>query len=83
MTSSPALSNDLCHLVDLALRAAEGAESLLGELASTLVFAVAEEFDYAALVGCKTVDTLLSAGDSCNVHRRCMMQTVSWWVLFG
>jgi hypothetical protein len=55
LTSPLALSNNIRHLVDLALRTAEGAESLLCELAGTLVFAVAEEFDDAALVGCEAV----------------------------
>lgn len=55
MAGSPALSNDLGHLVDLSLRTAESTESLLCELARALVLAVAEEFDDAALVGCEAV----------------------------
>ena len=52
MTSSPALSNDLGHLVDLSLRTAKCAEPLFRELTCALVLAVAEEFDDAAFVGC-------------------------------
>jgi len=48
------LSNDLGHVLDLRLGAAEGAEALLGQLAGALVLAVAEEFDDAALVGGET-----------------------------
>lgn len=55
MTGSPALSDDLCHLVDLALGTAESSESLLCELAGALVLAVSEEFDNAALVWCEAV----------------------------
>ena len=50
MTSSPALGDDLGHLVHLSLRTAESSESLLCELACALVLAVTEEFDDAALV---------------------------------
>ena len=50
MTGSPALGDDLGHLVDLSLRTAEGTESLLGQLSCTLVLGVTEEFDNAALV---------------------------------
>ena len=50
VTGSPALSDDLGHLVDLSLGAAEGAESLLGQLSRTLVLGVTEEFDDTALV---------------------------------
>jgi hypothetical protein len=42
VTGSPALSDDLGHLVNLALRTAEGSESLLCELTGALVLAVAE-----------------------------------------
>lgn len=49
-TSPPALCDHVGHLLDLGLGAAEGTEPLLRELARALVFAVAEEFDYAALV---------------------------------
>ena len=56
----PALSDDLGHLVNLSLRAAECAEPLLRELSRTLVLAVAEEFDDAALVWCEaTVGAML------------------------
>lgn len=59
MTGPPALGDDLGHLVNLALGAAEGSESLLCELAGTLVFAVAEEFDNAALVWGEAVGGML------------------------
>lgn len=44
------LGDDALELIDLGLGAAEGTETLLGQLAGTLVLAVAEEFDDAALV---------------------------------
>ena len=50
VTCSPALSDDLGHLVDLSLGTAEGSESLLRELTGALVLAVTEEFDDTALV---------------------------------
>jgi len=49
------LGDDLLHLLDLRLGAAESSEPLLGELASALVLAVAKEFDNAALVGSEAV----------------------------
>ena len=48
---SAGLGDDSLELVDLGLGTAEGAEPLLGQLAGTLVLAVAEEFNDAALVG--------------------------------
>lgn len=42
VTGSPALGDDLGHLVNLALGTTESSESLLCELAGTLVLAVAE-----------------------------------------
>lgn len=57
MTRSPALGDDLGHLVHLSLGTAKGAQPLLRELTGTLVLAVAEKFDDAALVGCKAVGT--------------------------
>lgn len=50
MACSPALRDDLGHLVNLSLRTAEGPKSLLGKLARTLVLAVTEKFDDTALV---------------------------------
>ena len=55
VTSSPALSDDLGHLVNLSLRTAESTESLLCELSGTLVLAVTEKFDDAALIWCEAV----------------------------
>lgn len=55
----PGLSNDLGHLVDLSLRTAEGAESLLRQLPRALVLGVAEQFDHAALVRGEAVPTTL------------------------
>lgn len=55
VANSPALSDDLGHLVDLSLRTAESTESLLCKLAGTLVLAVAEKFDDAALVWCEAI----------------------------
>ncbi len=55
MTRSPALRNDLGHLIDLSLRASESPEPLLRQLSRPLVLAVAQEFDDAALVGCEAV----------------------------
>lgn len=40
MSSSPALRDDLGHLVNLPLRTAQGPESLLCQLSRALVFAV-------------------------------------------
>ena len=51
----PALSDNLRHLIHLALCPPERPESLLRQLACTLVLAVAQEFDDSALVGCKAV----------------------------
>ena len=50
MTRSPALSNDLGHLIHLSLRTAERPQSLLRELPCALVLAVAEKFDNTTLV---------------------------------
>ena len=50
MAGPSGLCNYFGHLVDLSLRAAERAEPLLREFASTLVLGVAEQFDYAAFV---------------------------------
>lgn len=50
MTGSPAVGDDLGHLVHLSLRTAECAEPLLRELTGALVLAVAEKFDDTALV---------------------------------
>lgn len=60
LTGSLALSDDIGHLVNLALRTAESSESLLCKLASTLVLAVAEKFDNAALVWCEAVGAYVS-----------------------
>ena len=51
VTGPPRLGDDLGHLVHLSLGAAEGTEPLLRQLARTLVLAVPEQFDDAALVG--------------------------------
>ena len=50
VTRSPALRDDLGHLIHLSLRTAERPQSLLRELSRTLVLAVAEKFDDAAFV---------------------------------
>ena len=55
VTRPPALRNDLGHLVNLSLRAAERPESLLRQLSRALVLAVTEEFDDAALVWCEAI----------------------------
>jgi len=55
VTSPPALSDDLGHLVHLSLRTAERPEPPLRELSRALVLAVAEKFDDTALVWCKAV----------------------------
>lgn len=52
------VGNDALELVDLLLGTAEGTESLLGELAGTLVTGVAEQLNDTALVGGK-------AGEEC------------------
>lgn len=79
---TPALGNDLCHLVHLSLRAAKGTEPLLGELARALVFAVAEEFDHAAFVGGESVSgSVVSRGSFCL--RLCMCGRVGWEVVCG
>ena len=49
--SAAGVGDDALELIDLLLGAAEGSEPLLRELAGTLVLAVAEELDNAALVG--------------------------------
>jgi len=51
VTSPPGLGNDALELVHLLLGANKGAQLLLGELAGTLVLAVAEKFNNAALIG--------------------------------
>lgn len=57
VTSSTAgLSDDTLELIDLGLGTAEGTKALLGELTGTLVLAVAEEFDNAALVWGKATE---------------------------
>lgn len=72
MTGPPALGNDLGHLIDLSLRTAESTESLLRKLAGTLVLAVTEEFDDAALVWSKTIDGVVSVLFTRSfVARRC------------
>ena len=64
MTSSTSrLSNDLVHLLNLSLGAAESAEFLLSELAGTLLLRVTEEFDNAALVRSKTGDLVDNVAD--------------------
>ena len=53
MTRSPALRNNLGHLVYLSLRTSEGTKPLLRKLPRALVFAVAEKFDNSTFVWCK------------------------------
>lgn len=53
------LSDDALHVLNLSLATAEGTEPLLGELTSTLVLSVSQEFDDTALIGGKT-DNLTS-----------------------
>lgn len=67
MTRSPALSDDLGHLVDLSLGTAEGTESLLGQLSRTLVLAVTEKFDDTALVWGEAVEAVVLAGGHLSV----------------
>lgn len=74
MTSSPALSDDLGHLVNLSLRTAEGAESLLSQLAGALVLGVAEEFDDAALIWCEAEESV--SGFHLAVQTFCYMAGV-------
>ena len=62
MPRPPGLGNHLRHVVDLPLRAAVRAEAFLGQLAGPLVFAVAQEFDHAAFVGCETMFRCVSRG---------------------
>ena len=61
VTRSPALSNDLGHLVHLSLRTSECAESLLRQLPRALVLAVAKQFYDATLVWCEAIDKNESA----------------------
>lgn len=56
MTNSPAVGDDLGHLVNLSLSTAECAEPLLRELTGALVLAVAEKFDNAALIWGEAVE---------------------------
>lgn len=58
MGGTTGVGNDALELVDLLLGTAEGTESLLGELAGTLVTGVAEQLNDTALVGGK-------AGEEC------------------
>ena len=55
MTRPPGLRDHLRHIIDLPLRTSIRAKSLLRQFACTLVFAVAQEFDDAAFVGCEAV----------------------------
>lgn len=58
VTSSSGLSNNVLEILNLRLRTTESTEPLLRQLTGTLVLAVSEEFDHAALIWCKTVLTL-------------------------
>jgi len=50
---SPGFGDNTGEFVDLLLRAAKGTESLLRQLAGTLIFAVADQFDDPFLVRCQ------------------------------
>lgn len=56
MTSAAGLNDDALHLLNLSLGTAEGTESLLSDLAGTLVHGVTEQLNDAALVGGEAVD---------------------------
>jgi len=58
VTRASALRNHTLQLVDLLLGTAKSTEPLLGQLARTLVLAVAEQFDNTLLVGGETSDLL-------------------------
>lgn len=64
VTGSPALGDNLGHLVDLSLGTAEGTESLLGQLSRTLVLGVTKEFDDAALVWGKAGEEVVLVCDN-------------------
>lgn len=54
VTGPAGLGDDALELIDLLLGTAEGTEPSLGQLAGSLVLAVAEQFNDSALVGGKT-----------------------------
>lgn len=55
VAGTASLGDDTLHLVDLALGTAERTQALLCQLAGTLILAVADKFDDAALVGSEAV----------------------------
>jgi len=69
VASPPRLGNDLGHLIHLSLRTSKRTKSLLRQLARTLVLAVPQQFDDAALVGCKTGDFADDVADELGALR--------------
>ena len=63
MSSAAGLGDDTLELIDLLLGAAEGTESLLGELTGTLVLGVTEQLNDSALVGSEASNLLDDLAD--------------------
>jgi len=66
MPCSPRLGDDLCHLIHLSLGTAERTEPLLGELASTLILAVTEQFNDTTLIWRQSGDLPHNFSDECR-----------------
>jgi hypothetical protein len=65
------LGDDTLELIDLGLSTAEGTKTLLCQLTGTLVLAVAEEFDNAALVWGEARRRKLEKLLRRSIERRC------------
>lgn len=78
MTSSTtALNQDISQLLNLLLGTAQGAQTLLGELACTLVLVVLQEFHAALLVGGEAGDLTDKVTDELDTLAKSLLKAVS------